>query len=108
MAKPSAAIHNQYLHMMRGEQQRIFYKGSNAKINALITLIYPSIKIKFNRKTERFIEKQSNWLTLIFLPKRSPNLNPVETRVNRNLKKDICANHDYETEENLIKEESIS
>jgi transposase len=130
--------------MMKGEQQRIFYKGSNSKINAFITLIYPSIKIKFkisksrtsndfidhlrsikyyvkinkikrfiiatdnasfhiSRKTKQFIEKQSDWLTVIFLPKRSPNLNPVETRVNRNLKKDVCANHDYETEENMIK-----
>jgi transposase len=56
-----------------------------------------------SRKTKQFIEKQSDWLTIKFLPKRSPNLNPVETRVNRNLKKNVCANHDYETEENLIK-----
>ena len=47
------------------------------------------------------LEIQSDWLTVIFLPKRSPNLNPVETRVNRNLKKDVCANHNYVTEENL-------
>ena len=54
------------------------------------------------RKTKQFIEKQSNWLTVIFLPKRSPNLNLVEIKVNRNLKKDVCANHNYQTEENLI------
>lgn len=129
--------------MMKGYQQKIFHKGSNAKVNAFITLIYPLNKVKFkisksrisyyfinhlrnikcyvtknkvkrfilvidnasfhiSRKTERFIEKQSGWLTVIFLPKRSPNLNPVETRVNRNLKKDICANHNYQTEANLI------
>jgi transposase len=130
---------------MKGYQQKIFHKGSNAKVNAFITLIYPLNKVKFkisksrtskdfinhlrsikhyvktnkvkrfilvidnasfhvSRKTERFIEeKQSeDWLTVIFLPKRSPNLNPVETKVNRNLKKDICANHNYQTEENLI------
>ena len=52
-------------------------------------------------KTKQFIENQLHWLTVIFLPKRSPNLNPVETRVNRNLKKDVCANHNYGTEENL-------
>ena len=132
-------------YMMKGYQQKIFHKGSNAKVNAFITLIYPLNKVKFkisksrtskdfinhlrsikhyvktnkvkrfilvidnasfhvSRKTERFIEeKQSeDWLTVIFLPKRSPNLNPVETKVNRNLKKDICANHNYRTEENLI------
>jgi vacuolar-type H+-ATPase subunit F/Vma7 len=128
--------------MIKGEQQRIYHKGSNRKINAFITLLYPSNKIKFkisksrtsadfinhlknignyikknkikrfilvtdnatfdvSRKTEQFIEKQLHWLTVIFLPKCSPNLNPVETRVNRNLKKDVCANHNYGTEENL-------
>jgi hypothetical protein len=128
--------------MMKGEQQKIYHKGSNRKINAFITLLYPSNKIKFkisksrtsadfinhlrsirnyikknkikrfilisdnasfhvSRKTKQFIENQLRWLTVIFLPKRSPNLNPVETRVNRNLKKDVCANHNYGTEENL-------
>ena len=131
-------------YMMKGYQQKIFHKGSNAKVNAFITLIYPLNKVKFkisksrtskdfinhlrsikryvktnkvkrfilvmdnasfhvSRKTKQFVEdKQSNWLTVIFLPKRSPNLNPVETKVNRNLKKDVCANHNYQTEENLI------
>ena len=53
-------------------------------------------------KRLRFLEKQSDWLTTMFLPKRSPNLSPVEIKVNRNLKKDICANHNYQTEESLI------
>ena len=129
---------------MKGEQQKIFHKGLNEKINAFITLLYPSNKIKFkisksrtstdfidhlrnigsyikkskikrfilvtdnasfhvSRQTKQFIDNQLDWLTVIFLPKRSPNLNPVETRINRNLKKDICANHNYETEENLVK-----
>jgi hypothetical protein len=130
--------------MMKGEQQKIFHKGSNEKINAFITILYPSNKIKFkitksrtsidfidhvgsigkyvkknkikrfilvtdnasfhvSRKTRQFIEKQLHCLTVIFLPKRSPYLNPVQTRVNRNLKKDVCANHNYVTEENLVK-----
>ena len=117
---------------MKGEQQKIYHKGSNRKINAFITLLYPSNKIKFNisksrtsadfinhvtsirsyvkknkikrfilvtdnasfhvsTRTKQFIENQLHWLSVIFLRKRSPNLNPVETRVNRNLKKDICA-----------------
>jgi len=128
---------------MRGAQEKIFHKGSNRKkINAFITLLYPSNKIKFkisksrtstdfidhlksirnyikknkikrfilitdnasfhvSRKTKQFIENQLDWLTVIFLPKRSPSLNPVETRVNRNLKKDVCANYNYVTEENM-------
>jgi len=127
---------------MKGEQQKIYHKGSKRKINAFITLLYPSSKIKFrisksrtstdfidhlksignyvkknkvkrfilvtdnasfhvSKKTKQFIENQLDWLTVIFLPKRSPNLNLVETKVNRNLKKDVCANHNYGTEENL-------
>ena len=129
--------------MMKGEQKKIFHKGSNEKMNTFITLLYPSNKIKFkisksrtstdfidhvisirgyvkknkikrfilvtdnvsfhvSTKTKQFIENQLPWLTVIFLPKRSPNLNPVETRVNRNLKKDVCANHNYGTEKNLV------
>jgi DDE superfamily endonuclease len=121
--------------MMKGDQQKIYHKGSNRKINAFITLLYPSNKIKFkisksrtsadfinhlrsignyikknkikrfilvtdnatfhvSRKTKQFIENQLHWLTVIFLPKRSPN----SSRVNRNLKKDMCANHNYGTE----------
>lgn len=65
-------------------------------------LVTDNASFHVSRKTKQFIENQLDWLTVIFLPKRSPNLNPVETRVNRNLKKDVCANHNYETEANLI------
>lgn len=129
--------------MMKGEQQKILHKGSNDKVNAFITLLYPLNGIKFNtsktrnsndfinhlksikryvrkrnvkrfiividnasfhvsKKTKQFIERQSYWLTAIFLPTRAPFLNLVETKVNRNLKKDVCANYNYETEENLL------
>ncbi len=128
---------------MKGEQQKIQHKGTNDKVNAFITLLYPLNKIKFNtgktrnsndfinhlknikryvlkrnvkrfilvidnasfhvsKKTTRYIERQSGWLTVVYLPKRSPFLNPVETRINRNLKKDVCANYCYETEEKLL------
>lgn len=130
--------------MKRGEQQRILHKGTNNKVNAFITLLYPQNKIKFNtgktrnsndfinhlknikryvlkrnvkrfilvidnasfhvsKKTKRHIERQSEWLTVVYLPKRSPFLNLVETRINRNLKKDICANYCYETEWSLLR-----
>jgi len=130
-------------YMKRGEQQKIVHKGTNNKVNAFITLLYPLNKIKFNmgrtrnsgdfinhlknikryvlkrngkrfilvidnasfhvsKKTRQYVERQSEWLTVVYLPKRSPFLNPVETKVNRNLKKDICANYVYETEENLL------
>ena len=129
---------------MKGEQQKILHKGSNDKVNAFITLLYPLNGIKFttsktrnstdfinhlksikryvlkrsikrfilvidnasfhvSKKTKQYMERQSeDWLTVIFLPTHAPFLNIVETKVNRNLKKDICANYNYETEENLL------
>ena len=47
-------------YMMKGDQQKIFHKGSNRKINAFITLIYPSNKVKFkitkSRTSKDFID----------------------------------------------------
>ena len=122
---------------MKGEQQKIYQKGLNEKINAFITLLYPSNKIKFkisksrtstdfidhlrnigsyikkskikrfilvtdnasfhvSRQTKQFIKSQLDWLTVIFLPKRSPNLNPVDKGEEK--EKDVCANHNCGTE----------
>jgi DDE superfamily endonuclease len=130
-------------YMRKGEQQKIFHKGSNDKVNVFITLLYPLNGIKFNtsktrnssdfinhlksikryvlqrtikrfilvidnasfhvsKKTKQYMEKQSYWLTVLFLPTRVPFLNIVETKVNRYLKKDVCANYNYEIKENLI------
>jgi transposase len=74
----------------------------NNKIKRFI-LVTDNASFHVSKKTKQFIENQLDWLTVIFLPKHSPNLNPVETRINRNLKKDICAKHNYGLEVNLIK-----
>ncbi len=66
-------------------------------------IVIDNASFHVGKKSRQFIERQSeDWLTVLFLPTRSPFLNLVETRVNRNLKKDICANYNYETEENLL------
>ena len=39
--------------MMKGERQKIFHKGSNRKINAFITLLFPSNRIKFKISKSR-------------------------------------------------------
>jgi hypothetical protein len=39
--------------MMKGKQQKIYHKGSKRKINAFITLLYPSNKIKFKISKSR-------------------------------------------------------
>ena len=61
---------------------------TNNKIKRFI-LVTHNASFHVSEKTKQFIETQIDWLTVIFLPKRSPNLNPVETGVNRNLKKDV-------------------
>lgn len=65
-------------------------------------LVIDNASFHVSKKTRRYIEEQSGWLTAVFLPKRSSFLNLVETKVNRNLQKDICANYCYETEEDLL------
>ncbi len=66
-------------------------------------LVIDNASFHLSNKTKQFIERQSeDWLTVLFLPTHAPFLNLVETKVNRNLKKDICANYNYETEDNLL------
>ena len=65
-------------------------------------LVIDNASFHVSKKTKYYMEKQSDWLTVLFLPTRAPFLNPVETKVNRNLKKDVCANYNYETEYNLL------
>ena len=65
--------------------------GNYIKKNKIkrFNLITDNASFHVSRKT-KFVEKQLHWLTAIFL-QHSPNLNLVEARVNRNLKKDVCA-----------------
>ena len=65
-------------------------------------LVIDNASFHVSKKTKQYMERQSDWLTVLFLPTRAPFLNLVETKVNRNLKKDVCANYNYETEENLL------
>ena len=65
-------------------------------------LVIDNASFHVSNKTKQYMEKQSYQLTVLFLPTRAPFLNIVETKVNRNLKKDVCSNYNYETEENLL------
>ncbi len=65
-------------------------------------LVIDNASFHVSNKTKQYMEKQSYWLTAIFLPTRAPFLNIVETKVNRNLKKNVCSNYNYETEDNLL------
>lgn len=65
-------------------------------------LVIDNASFHVSNKTKQYIQKQSTWLTVLFLPIRASFLNIVETKVNRNLKKDVCANYNYEIEDNLL------
>ncbi len=65
-------------------------------------LVIDNASFHVSNKTKQYMEKQSYWLTAIFLPTRAPFLNIVETKVNRNLKKNVCSNYNYETEDILL------
>lgn len=65
-------------------------------------LVIDNASFHVSKKTTRYIEEQSKWLTVLYIPKKAPFLNLVETKVNRNLKKDICANYCYETKNELL------
>ena len=43
-----------------------------------------------------YIKAQKHWLTIIYLPKKAPYLNPNEIRVNQRIKSCVCANRFYE------------
>lgn len=47
-------------------------------------LVIDNASFHVSKKSTNYIKRQSEWLTAGYLPKRSPFLNPVETKVNRN------------------------
>ena len=66
-------------------------------------LVIDNASFHVSKKTKQYMERQSeDWLTVLFLPTCALFLNIVETKVNRNLKKDVCANYNYKTEDHLL------
>lgn len=50
-------------------------------------LVIDNASFHISRKTKYFLNKQAQWLDVIYLPKRSPNLNPVEIKITGTLRK---------------------
>jgi transposase len=86
-----------FINYLRNIKRYVIKRGIKRFI-----LVIDNASFHVSKKTRQYVERQSKWLTVLYLPKKAPYLNPVETKVNRNLKKDICANYCYETEENLM------
>ena len=89
---------NDFIHHLNSIKRYVLKRSIKRFI-----LVIDNASFHVSNKTKQFIERQSeDWLTVLFLPTHAPFLNIVETKVNRNLKKDICANYNYETEDNLL------
>lgn len=67
-----------------------------------VVLIMDNSPVHRSAESRKFLERNSSFLRVFNLPSYSPNLNEVE-RVNRRLKRDVCANVYYENLKELRK-----
>ena len=70
----------------------------NSRWKRLI-LIWDHASFHISKMTNDYIKMQKDWLTIIYLPKKAPYLNPNERKVNQLIKSDVCANGFYENVE---------
>lgn len=61
-----------------------------------LILIWDHASFHISKKTNDYINAQKHWLTIIYLPKKAPYLNPNERKVNQQMKSCVCANKFYE------------
>jgi len=71
------------------------YVMNNARWKRLI-LIWDHASFHVSKMTNDYIKAQKYWLTIIYLPKKAPYLNPNERKVNQQIKSCVCANRFYE------------
>jgi transposase len=60
-----------------------------------IVLVWDNASYHVSKITREYVNAQKYWLTVIYLPKRAPYLNPNERKVNQKIKSDVCANRFY-------------
>jgi hypothetical protein len=61
-----------------------------------LILIWDHASFHISKMTNDYINTQKHWLTIIYLPKKAPYLNPNERKVNQQIKSCVCANRFYE------------
>jgi len=82
------------------------YVMNNTRWKRLI-LIWDHASFHISKMTNDYINAQKHWLTIIYLPKKTPYLNPNEGRVNQQIKLCVCANRFYghmEDQKNAVSE----
>jgi len=60
-----------------------------------LIIIWDNASFHISKMTNDYIKGQKHWLTIIYLPKKAPYLNPNERKVNQHIKSDVCANRFY-------------
>ena len=61
-----------------------------------LILIWDHASFHVSQMMNDYIKTQKDWLTIIYLPKKAPYLNPNERKVNQQIKSNICANRFYD------------
>src|SRR5215472_18134655 len=67
----------------------------NSRWKRLI-LIWDHASFHVSKMMNDYIKIQKDWLTIIYLPKKAPYLNPNERKINQQIKSCVCANRFYE------------
>jgi DDE superfamily endonuclease len=60
-----------------------------------LIVIWDHASFHVSKMTNDYIKAQKHWLTIIYLPKKAPYLNPNEREVNQQIKSCVCANRFY-------------
>jgi len=68
-----------------------------------LILIMDNASFHKSRTTTLFLQTHRAEIKTFHLPRYAPKLNEVDSRINRALKRDICANHTYRTIQKLTK-----
>ena len=61
-----------------------------------LILIWDHASFHVSKMMNDYIKNQKDWLTIIYLPKKAPYLNPNERKINQQIKSNICANRFYD------------
>jgi DDE superfamily endonuclease len=60
-----------------------------------LILIWDYASFHISKRINDYINARKHWLTIIYLPKKAPYLNPNERKVNQQIKSCVCANRFY-------------
>jgi len=61
-----------------------------------LILIWDHASFHVSQMMNDYIKTQKDWLTIIYLPKKAPYLNPNERKINQQIKSCVCANRFYD------------